>query len=221
MVQSKKLLQFDFIEHYFLDKKESVSGEKYHDALTSSITVEQVHGNNILWVRKKEEDTHNFDGMMTQKNFWLKIRTADCLPIFFLDPYQKIIAGVHAGWKGLSLRIIKKCIAQMKKIGSNPHRIIACIGPHIGVCCYNVQYERIEKFMKKLQLRRKDIAEYRNRKWYLDLSNIAQKQMINEGISRVHIDLLSICTFCNTAYSSSRREGSDCQRMISMIRIIN
>ena len=221
MVQSKKLLQFDFVEHYFLDKKESISGGKYTDALTSSMTVEQVHGNNILLVRKEKEDTHNFDGMITQKNFWLKIRTADCLPIFFLDPRRKIIAGVHAGWKGLSLHIIKKCISQMKKIGSDPHHIIVSIGPHIGVCCYHVQYERIKEVEEKVQIQKSYMSEYRNQKWYLNLGEIAKKQLETEGIQKVHIDLLSICTFCNTAYPSSRREGSDCQRMISMIRIIN
>lgn len=221
MVQSKKLLQFDFIEHYFLDKKESVSGERYHDALTSSITVEQVHGNNILWVRKKKEDTHNFDGMITQKNFWLKIRTADCLPIFFLDPYKKVIAGVHAGWKGLSLQIIKKCISQMKKIGSDPHRIIAGIGPHIGVCCYHVPYERIEEAEKNVRMKKADMSEYRNSKWYLNLGEIAKKQLETEGIHKEHIDLLSLCTCCDKAYPSFRREGPHCQRMVSVMRIIN
>lgn len=220
MVQSKKLLQFDFIEHYFLDKKESISGGKYTDILTSSMTVEEVHGNNILCVREKTEDTHNFDGMMTQKNFWLKIRTADCLPVLFLDPRRKIIAGVHAGWKGLSLDIIKACISRMKKIGSSPHDIIAAVGPSIGVCCYNVGKERIHQFSKKLHKEKEEIAQFRLGEWYLDLNTVSRLQMKQEGMQEENIDSLCLCTVCNLIYSSSRREGQDCQRLASMIRII-
>ena len=38
------------------------------------------------------------------------VLTADCAPIFLFDPKMKIIAAIHAGWKGAYKKIVYKTV---------------------------------------------------------------------------------------------------------------
>ena len=54
------------------------------------------------------------DGLVTtEKNLFLCVNTADCVPLFFLEPENKIIGIAHAGWKGTLHEIGKKVIEQI------------------------------------------------------------------------------------------------------------
>ena len=57
-----------------------------------------------------------FDGIVTNlKGFSVCMVFADCVPILLFDEEKKVLACVHAGWKGTAKAIAKKTIKIMQK----------------------------------------------------------------------------------------------------------
>ena len=47
------------------------------------------------------------DGLITaEAGVLLTIRIADCLPVLLVDPRQRVVAAVHAGWRGAQARVV-------------------------------------------------------------------------------------------------------------------
>lgn len=204
MVKSKILSKYPNLLHFFGDKNSTFP-------LENIITAEQIHGNKVAIIKdNKVGFIKGYDGMVTDKPLLLGIRTADCLPIFFFDPKIKVIAAVHAGWKGLYKRIIKNGINAMKKLGCHPVDIKVAVGPHIQVCCYSVSKERMQKFENLF-------SEQRLKSWYLNLSKVALYQLESLGVVAFNIEISDICTSCNDQFWSFRRDGKKAGRMINVI----
>ena len=55
--------------------------------------------------------------------------TADCVPLLLYDSKEKIIAAIHAGWKGAFKGIINNVIKFMLKKGCETKNITVSIGP--------------------------------------------------------------------------------------------
>ena len=77
------------------------------------------------------------------------ILTADCSPILIFDYKKKIIAVVHAGWRGAYKQIVIKVLKKFIKLGSKKKNIIVSIGPTISQNNYEVGKEFKYKFLKK------------------------------------------------------------------------
>ncbi len=88
------------------------------------------------------------DALITARpGLLLVVQTADCLPILLVDPEQRVVANVHAGWRGTLARIVAKTIGQMQaRFGVEPRRLRAAIGPGIHACCYEVGREIYERY---------------------------------------------------------------------------
>ena len=72
--------------------------------------------------------------------------TADCAPVFIINPKKKIISAIHVGWKGAFKKIIYKAIYQLIKKGSNVKDLIVVIGPCISQNNYEVKKDFLVKF---------------------------------------------------------------------------
>ncbi|KKP59197.1 MAG: hypothetical protein UR52_C0010G0010 [Candidatus Gottesmanbacteria bacterium GW2011_GWA1_34_13] len=168
----------------------------------------QIHGNIISQVDKSNKGKLflKTDGLITQdKNLFLGVKTADCVPLFFYDSKQKIVGIVHAGWKGTLINIVQKMIENFVKNGSDVKNIFVVIGPHIGSCCYDISKERADKFTDKFQFP-KSIKE-RKGKYYLDLGYVNLQILLNAGVNPEHIELSYECTSCkNDIYFSYRKD---------------
>lgn len=82
-----------------------------------------------------------------QPGHLLAVQVADCLPILLVDPRQRVVAAVHAGWRGTLKRIAEKTIGRMQgEFGSQPRDLLAAVGPGIHACCYQVGQEVMEEF---------------------------------------------------------------------------
>ncbi len=88
------------------------------------------------------------DALITnQPRLLLAVQVADCLPILLLDPKQRVVAAVHAGWRGTARRIAEKTVGEMQaRFGCRPRDLRAAIGPGIHACCYEVGREVVEAF---------------------------------------------------------------------------
>ena len=85
-------------------------------------------------------DGAGIDGLVTNEpGVPLYTSYADCVPLLFYDPEQKVIAMAHSGWRGTAARIGAKMIHLMEEeYGSQAENIIAAIGPSICRACYEV-----------------------------------------------------------------------------------
>ncbi len=91
--------------------------------------IKQIHGNQI---ELSSEKTPEADGhFTTESDVGLIIKTADCLPIFIIDPVRNILMAVHAGWRGVVSQITLLAIRKLEKMGGLPETFLVFIGPHI------------------------------------------------------------------------------------------
>ena len=71
------------------------------------------------------------------------------MPILLCDKKRKMIAVIHAGWKGAFKGIVNKVIGFMLKKGCERKDIIVAIGPSINQRNYNVGVDFKKIFIKK------------------------------------------------------------------------
>ncbi len=160
-------------------------------------TINQIHSDTIIEFDGKR---HNADGIYTkQRGVFLGIRFADCTPIVFFDKKTKLIAAVHAGWKGSYLKIAQKTVKLFKFYGANPKDILVTIGPHICKKCYEIKSDVAQKFLNSS-------LNFQNGKIYLDLTQENKNQMLQEGIDDKNIYDVNICTFEDKRFFSYRRD---------------
>ena len=72
---------------------------------------------------------------------------ADCAPVLMADPEARVVAAVHAGWRGALGGVLEAAVAQMAVLGAAPARIVAAVGPCIGPQSYEVGLEFLETFL--------------------------------------------------------------------------
>jgi len=214
MVQSKLLNKFKGLEHYFFDRTDD------HGKISrQSVCCEQVHGNKVLIISKKDSFIKSIDGMITDKPLSLAIRTADCLPVLIFAKKKNLAAAVHAGWKGIISGVLENTVWQFKKLAVSPNDLTVAIGPHIRDCCYDVGLERQKMFTDRFK-KVDNITVSRLGKIYLSLEKAAQKALTDCGILLGNLDIMPICTGCDRRFYSFRREGKGSGRNLSVIRIL-
>lgn len=144
------------------------------------------------------------------------VTTADCVPILLYDPIQKVVAAVHAGWRGTVVRIVAKTAQlMMSNFGSNPHSIVAHIGPSIGAKAYEVGEEVAHQFrLAGLE----NALILTSEKPHIDLWKANRHSLIEVGLLPENISTANICTYTeHETYFSARRLGVESGRMVSGI----
>ena len=188
------------------------------------VLLSQVHSSKFYYIDKNMKPNIKFvgDALITdKKNIPIAVLTADCAPILIYDNNKKMIAAIHAGWKGAYKNIVKKVIKFMIKKGCSSKNITAAIGPCISSNSYQVREDFIKKFIKK---DKKNIIFFKKtkNKNYFDLSKYIYFQLKSLDIKK--IDIINKDTFNvkNNFFSARRsisRNESDYGRNISIIMI--
>ena len=174
----------------------------------------QVHEDNIMVVSKedrgngmtRENRFKSADALMTNEaKVPIMIYTADCVPVFFLDTKKRVIALAHSGWKGTAKNIAGKTVMKMRDVfGSAAEDIVCGIGPHIGVCHFEVG-EDVAKIFKTLD--GGVVREYNN-KYHADLGMTVKNQLMKTGVPDGNITLAEDCTFCRDELFYSHRRSA-------------
>ena len=185
----------------------------------------QTHSNKFIFVNKNfrvNEKRLKADAVITdQKKLPIGILTADCAPILIYDNISKIVAAIHAGWKGAYKDIINKVIKFMLKKGCKPKNMHAVIGPCITKKNYNVREDFLRKFLKKTK---KNIIFFKTRKKtiYFDLPKYIKSQLKSNkiwNIEHINIDTFEAKNKFFSARRSLRLNHADYGRNISIIMI--
>lgn len=107
-------------------------------------TAKQVHGKAIARVTAASvaAPLPEADGLITNEpDVCLGIYTADCGPVFLVDPVRRAIGLVHSGRKGSELSITTEAIRRMEaEFGSRPQDLVVQLGPCIRPPYYEVDF---------------------------------------------------------------------------------
>ncbi len=161
------------------------------------IGANQTHSKNILVVDEKfvqfqaqNEEVDNIDGFVTAlKEIGLLIKVADCQAILIFDPVKKVIAAVHAGWKGQVQDISGEAIKIMvNDFGSRPENILVGISPSLGPCC--------AFFSDPAKELPPTFAPFILNEDRVDLWSYSLWQLEQHGILPENIELARVCSFC-------------------------
>ncbi len=150
----------------------------------------------------------------------IAVVTADCLPILLAGDRGRVVAAVHAGWRGLAGGVISACLAALRERLGKSETVAAVIGPHIRKCCYEVDEPVLgafeERFSKTLP---RAMRQTRPGHARLDLGLLAREALCAEGVERDRIGFLEgACTACDAErLYSYRRDGPETGRLVHFI----
>ena len=198
--------------------------KKISNSAKNIFLLNQIHSNKLVYIDNNYKLTKKpkADAVITnQKNLPIAVLTADCVPILIYDNKKRIVAAIHAGWKGAFKGIIDKVIKFMVKKGCSLKNITAVIGPSISVKNYEVKDDFMKKFIKKDKKSLK-YFKIKNNKLYFDLSQYVYSQILQSKIK--NIETIKIDTFdIKNKFFSARRalslKQNDYGRNISIIML--
>ncbi|MBI4903435.1 MAG: peptidoglycan editing factor PgeF [Acidobacteria bacterium] len=177
-----------------------------------SVCLKQIHSDLVLTAGDACGLLGEGDAVICGKaGVWIGVRTADCVPILLADRERKVVAAIHAGWRGTAAGLVGKALARMKEeFGTEPVDVTAAVGPCIGGCCYEVGDEVAARFGKA--------GESPRGRALVDLAAENVMQLSAAGVR--DIEQLRECTRCNEQkFHSYRRDGERAGRMVSAISI--
>ena len=190
----------------------------------------QIHETRIAvidrWMTRQELE--GYDAFITDKpGLAIGVRTADCVPVLLFDPTRRVVAAVHAGWKGTVLHISQLAIDVMSsRFGCNPSDLKAVIGPAIGPESFQVGEEVVAKF-REACFPMEEIWSYHGRGdgspmsggHHIDLFKANRWQLEKAGVQTSNISVCNLDTYTETSLFSARREGPACGRNINAIKL--
>ncbi|MER3424844.1 MAG: peptidoglycan editing factor PgeF [Nitrospiraceae bacterium] len=190
------------------------------------VSVKQVHGTDALILDRPVEAGTVFPGgwdalITNQPGVLLTVRTADCVPVLLNDPIRKVVAAVHAGWRGMVAGIIPKTISLLQKhFNSDPESMRIAIGPSAGPCCYEVDEQVLKPLRTGYPYWRSVLRETGRTKALLDLKELIRHQAQTAGLNGEALWTVNVCTICHPAlFYSYRREGVVKKTMVSGIML--
>jgi YfiH family protein len=162
------------------------------------------------------------DGTATRRpGLALVIKTADCLPLFLVDPEHRAVGAVHAGWRGTARRIAAEAVETMtRSFGTRPVSLLAALGPCIGGACYEVGEDVAAPFRRDPSFTALfSPAASRPGKYLFDLRAANRAQLETAGVSPANIHETGRCTHCDPALLSYRRDRRSDLRLFNFIGI--
>ena len=185
-------------------------------------SLRQVHGNDVRIARNpgRDEDPPAGDALVTRiPHTGVAIKAADCVPVLLADPVSGAVAGAHAGWRGTRVRVVEAAARTLAaEAGAPLSRLVAVIGPAIRACCFEVGPEVVAAFrdgghdVDRFQVRPSGAARPR-----LDLTLANRLQLVEAGLPEDAIEDVGLCTRCQPAFHSYRREGPGVGRNWSVV----
>jgi polyphenol oxidase len=159
----------------------------------------QVHGDRVLVMdgpplpadASNPGPASEGDALVTDRpGRFLMVQVADCQSILMYDPRRRIVANVHAGWRGSIANIAGQTLAVMhRRFGCSAGDVRAGIGPSLGPCCAEFVHYREEI--------PRDFWQYRRGTVHFDFWAVSRDQLMAAGVPEDQIQVSGLCTKCN------------------------
>lgn len=136
------------------------------------------------------------DGQITNRpGVALVAFAADCTPVLLFDPVKKAIGAVHAGWRGTAAGIAAKAVEAMsREYGCDPVNIRAAIGPSIGPCCFETDWDVPQAMLDGLGEAARSAITQKGHKFFVDNKLCNALWLQKAGVTQ--IDVSCECTKC-------------------------
>lgn len=178
---------------------------------------QQTHSDEIFIADKNYIFDNQADAIITkEKGLPLLIKTADCLSVMLFSPKQKVIANIHAGWRGQSLGIISKTIQKLKEaFDCQSQDLIAITTPSLGKCCaqFSNPYQELPTHLH-------DFIIEKQGGYFVDLKLACQQELLDNGLLIENVEISSICTQCASPQWYSYRADGTKKRNVNLIWLV-
>ena len=208
MKLAPNLATLEFVKHGFYNATDSKSVER-------PVLMNQVHSADALFLTEAPLTPPSVDALITQTpNLTLTVKTADCAPVLLADSSSRMIAAVHAGWRGAFQGILEATILEMVRRGANLTTLRAGIGPHIQKNSFEAGADMKALFPS---------TEYHfftetDGKLLFDFDAYVIHRLHRAGVQS--IDSTGDDTYTDLSYFSYRREPKNKGRQFSSITIL-
>lgn len=166
----------------------------------------QNHSNKIIEIthenKTNSKNSFHCDGIWTQeKNIVLSIKTADCMALILKHKKKKIIANIHAGWRGVANKITSNFLQNFSAETNNDFEVY--FSPSILSCCceFTNPYTETPEFFHEFVTEK---TENNHTKYFINLQEIIKKELIENSINPENIFFTDICTKCSNTFWSHR-----------------
>lgn len=194
--------------------------------LSEAVFLDQVHGTNIVRVGKEAagRGTRSYEDAIpcvdaahtNDSDIVLAICVADCLPVAIFDPVKKVVAGVHAGWRGIKGDIVRKTIEEMERVyDSKREDCLVYIGPCIGRESFTVDEALGREFQEMFGY---DV--YDEARGSIDLVGALYHSLVPFGVRMKHITTSNRDTYRDEATYSYRRCSGKTGRMAMLVSLL-
>lgn len=190
-----------------------------------TVTASQVHGTAVVAVAgdPPQRTSDEGDALVTDApGVAVGVVTADCLPVLLAGDGGRVVAAVHAGWRGTLAGVAPAAVTDLaRRYGTAADALTALLGPCIRPCCYEVGPE-VSAAVRAAYPGWADrvLLPGPAGRDHLDLVTLNALQLARAGVQDVRdVGNVGSCTKCDPArYHSYRRDGRGAGRMVSWIR---
>ncbi len=175
----------------------------------------QVHGSDLIHLDDWQPDCQADAAWTDRPGQVCAVLTADCLPVLMTTLDGRLVAAVHAGWRGLAAGILAKVTAALP---AEPGELLAFVGPAISARHYEVD-EPVKAAFVDAQPELIDcFHSSRPGHWLADLPALAARLLATAGVAMRYSS--QCCTFSDSArFYSYRRDAGRTGRQASLIWI--
>lgn len=150
------------------------------------------------------------------------IMVADCVPMALVDPVARVLATVHAGWRGTAAGVVGAALDAMAERGAHRERIRAFVGPAVTPERYQVTDEVVRALGGAVgpvplepEVARRDGPAH----WLVDLVAANRQQLRLGGVRGEHIDECGVSTADERFFSD--RAARPCGRFALLARLVD
>jgi len=182
----------------------------------------QVHGTHAVRLRGDEarEQVLFVEGdatFSTVSGVACGVRSADCGTLLIGDRASGAALAIHAGWRGTEIGVVEAAVATFREALGTDGDLIAAIGPHIEVCCFEVG-DDVAKRLADSSPAGETVVDRTREKPHVDLRKILEAKLIRLKFRPEAIDHVRGCTVCDEErFFSYRRDGKASGRLLSAI----